>query len=102
MDELLIRAAAAADIDWLEELEKECFSLPWTREQLISQLPDDMHVFLIAETGGIAAGYVGMMHVVDEGYISMSPSRRSTAAAALQTRSSPRSPRAVRRFRSHS
>ena len=70
MDELLIRAAAAADIDWLEELEKECFSLPWTREQLISQLPDDMHVFLIAELGGMAVGYVGMMHVVDEGYIS--------------------------------
>lgn len=70
MDGLLIRDAAAADIDRLEELEKECFSLPWTREQLISQLPDDMHVFLIAELGGMAAGYVGMMHVVDEGYIS--------------------------------
>lgn len=70
MDGLLIRAAAAADIDRLEELEKECFSLPWTREQLISQLPDDMHVFLIAELGGMAVGYVGMMHVVDEGYIS--------------------------------
>ena len=70
MDGLLIRAAAAADIDRLEELEKEWFSLPWTREQLISQLPDDMHVFLIAELGGMAVGYVGMMHVVDEGYIS--------------------------------
>lgn len=70
MDELLIRDAAVTDIDRLEELEKECFSLPWTREQLISQLPDDMHVFLIAELGGMAVGYVGMMHVVDEGYIS--------------------------------
>ncbi len=69
-DGLLIRDAAAADIEWLETLERECFSLPWTRGQLVSQLPDDMHVFLLAELNGEAAGYVGMMHVIDEGYIS--------------------------------
>ncbi len=69
-DGLLIRNASAADIERLEALERECFSLPWTRGQLISQLPDDMHVFLTAELNGETAGYVGMMHVIDEGYIS--------------------------------
>lgn len=70
MEDFLIRDATAADIDRLEVLERECFSLPWTREQLVSQLPDDMHVFLLAELHGEPAGYVGMMHVIDEGYIS--------------------------------
>ncbi len=70
MHDLVIRDASDRDIDRLEELEKLCFSMPWTKEQLISQLPDDMHVFLAADIGGETAGYVGMMHVVDEGYIS--------------------------------
>ncbi len=57
-------------IESLETIERECFSMPWTREQLESQLPDDRHVFLVAEAGGEAVGYVGMMHILDEGYIS--------------------------------
>lgn len=52
------------------ELEKQCFSLPWTWEQLMSQLPDDSHEFLAAEEDGRILGYVGMMTVLDEGYIS--------------------------------
>ena len=54
----------------LEELEKLCFSLPWTIEQLRSQLPDEHHVFLTALEGEQLFGYVGMMVVLDEGYIS--------------------------------
>lgn len=54
----------------LEEIEQECFSLPWSREQLEAQLPDERHVFLVAEADGKAVGYVGMMYVLDEGYIS--------------------------------
>ena len=68
--EVLIRDAVPDDLDALEELEKECFSLPWTREQLRNELPDGMHEFLAAEVDGKVAGYVGMMCVLDEGYIS--------------------------------
>ena len=71
----------------IEELEKLCFSVPWTRQQLISQLPDNMHVFLAAVSGEEVLGYVGMMFVLDEGYISnvaVSPSlRRQGIADAL-------------------
>ena len=52
-------------------LEKVCFSLPWTEQQIRSQLPDDSHEFIAAvDAGGELMGYVGMMHVLDEGYIS--------------------------------
>lgn len=57
-------------IEQIKDLEKKCFSVPWTDEQLRAQLPDKMHVFLIAESNEKALGYVGMMHVLDEGYIS--------------------------------
>jgi len=54
----------------LEDLEKQCFSLPWTVSQLESQLPDDNHIFIVAESDAELLGYVGMMYVLDEGYIS--------------------------------
>lgn len=52
------------------ELEKKCFSVPWTPEQLSAQMPDKMHVFIVAENDAELLGYVGMMYVLDEGYIS--------------------------------
>ena len=62
--------ASSAQLAQLEALEQACFSLPWTREQLESQLPDEQHCFLVALEGNRVLGYIGMMHVLDEGYIS--------------------------------
>ncbi len=67
---LTIRDASREDLARLEEMEAQCFSLPWTKAQLESQLPDEQHVFLTAEEDGRVLGYVGMMTVLDEGYIS--------------------------------
>ena len=79
--------AAIAHIEAIEELEKQCFSQPWTREQLLSQLPDERHEFLAALHEGQPVGYVGMMCVLDEGYIAnvaVSPAcRRQGIAGAL-------------------
>lgn len=58
-------------INDIAELEKQCFSIPWTSEQLASQLTDNMHICLAAVDGeGRTVGYVGLMYVLDEGYIS--------------------------------
>ncbi len=68
-------------------MEQQCFSVPWTREQLAAQLSDFMHIFLAAEDeDGRAVGYVGLMYVLDEGYISnvaVSPSRRREGIADM-------------------
>ena len=66
---LVIRDAREGDLERLEALEGLCFSVPWTREMLRSQLPDGQHVFLAAEEDGQVLGYVGMTFVLDEGYI---------------------------------
>ena len=60
-----------AQLAQIEKIEQQCFSCPWTLDQLRSQLSDDRHVFLAAvDAGGTVLGYVGMMFVLDEGYIS--------------------------------
>ena len=68
-------------------MERQCFSVPWTLEQLAAQLSDSMHIFLAAEDeNGSAIGYVGLMYVLDEGYISnvaVSPSRRREGIADM-------------------
>ena len=43
--------ARSVHLPQLEALECACFSAPWTRAQLASQLPDGRHVFLIAAAG---------------------------------------------------
>ena len=79
--------AAPEHIDAIEALEKMCFSVPWTRDQLLSQLPDERHEFLVALCEGQPVGYVGMMCVLDEGYlanVAVSPAcRRQGIADAL-------------------
>lgn len=79
--------AAARHLPQVQRLEQRCFSVPWTEAQLRAQLPDDRHVFLVAERGNEVLGYVGLMHVLDEGYISnvaVSPDcRRQGIGAAL-------------------
>ena len=78
----------AAHIPQIEQLEKQCFSLPWTTELLQSQMKDAQHEFIAAlAPDGTVLGYVGMMYVLDEGYISnvaVSPDyRRQGIADAL-------------------
>ena len=58
-------------ITQIEELERQCFSMPWSAELLKSQLRDPQHDFIAAlDREGQVLGYVGMMYVLDEGYIS--------------------------------
>lgn len=57
-------------IPQIEEIERECFSRPWTAEQLKSQMRDAQHEFIATMDGGRVLGYVGLMYVLDEGYIS--------------------------------
>ena len=57
-------------IPQIEKLEGQCFSSPWTAEQLKSQIKNEQHEFIAAIAGDKVLGYVGMMYILDEGYIS--------------------------------
>ena len=64
-----VRSVREEDIAQIAAIERECFTLPWTEQQLRTQLGGG-HVFLCAAEDGDVAGYVGMQYVIDEGYIS--------------------------------
>lgn len=61
---------AAEHLDEVAELEKICFSDPWSRALLAESLEDELSSFFAAldEDGKIAA-YAGIQVVLDEGYI---------------------------------
>ena len=67
---IVIQNASGFHVDGIEAIEQECFSDPWSREAIVSQLPDGAHEFLVAVDGDRVVGYIGLMHVIDEGYIS--------------------------------
>ena len=54
----------------IQKIEQQSFSVPWTEAMLRMQLAPDSHVFLTAEADGEVVGYIGMLFVLDEGYIS--------------------------------
>lgn len=69
--EFVICDADELDIPAIEQIEQQCFSMPWTQAQLRGQLRDSRHEFLAAKSNdGTVMGYIGMMYVLDEGYIS--------------------------------
>lgn len=52
----------------LAEIERQCFSTPWSEAALREELSRDNSLFLVAEDGE-TLGYVGCQTVLDEGYI---------------------------------
>ncbi len=62
-------AMAPEHIPALAELEKQCFPQPWSKKALSDELNNPSAVFRVALKDGQVAGYVGMLHVLDEGDI---------------------------------
>lgn len=51
------------------ELERQCFSAPWSEGALREELDNDCACFLVAEHQNMVCGYIGCHIVLDEGYI---------------------------------
>ena len=67
--DFIIRRMAAEDIPAVAEIEKNCFSSPWTKEGLEAELTNPQAEFFVLETEGTVAAYMGMHIVLDECYI---------------------------------
>lgn len=69
------------------QLEKLCFSDPWSENSVASELENPLSIWLVAEENGAVAGYVGSQTVLDETdmmNIAVHPDyRRKGIAAAL-------------------
>lgn len=69
LSEIKIHPMSETDVDGIEEIEKECFSVPWTRDGIESELSNENARFFVADYMGETAGYLGMHIVLDECYI---------------------------------
>ena len=60
----------ADHLDEVAELERICFSTPWSRNMLAEELDNMLSAFLVAlDDFGRVVGYAGLQVVLDEGYI---------------------------------
>ncbi len=59
----------AAHLDEVAAIENDCFSHPWSRRSLESELQNETSHFLVAVEDGKVIGYIGMSAVIDEGYL---------------------------------
>lgn len=60
-----IRFMQAEDISAIAELEKVCFSDPWSENSIASELDNELSCWLVAIEEGKLAGYVGSQTVLD-------------------------------------
>lgn len=67
----MITPMHADHLDSLADLESLAFSKPWSYDALAEELQNPLAVFYVAEDvdAESAIGYVGMHHILDEGYI---------------------------------
>ena len=72
------------------ELEKVCFSDPWSEKSVASELNNSLSCWLVAEEDGVVAGYIGSQTVMDESdmmNVAVHPDfRRKGIAEALVTK----------------
>ncbi len=53
----------------LSEIEKQCFSVPWSEKSLVEELENKAAKFFVAESDNDVLAYVGMHVISDEAYI---------------------------------
>lgn len=58
------------DINDVVEIEEECFSIPWTKNDFARELKENnMAIYVVAQSDNEVIGYAGMWHVINEGHI---------------------------------
>ena len=62
---MLIRRMTMEDIPFVVEIEKQCFSLPWSEKSFEDSLQREDTIFLVCEDGDVT-GYMGLYLSFDE------------------------------------
>ena len=60
------RKMTAGEVSQVAELEKLCFTLPWSEKSVSGELENPLSLWLVAMEGENLAGYVGSQTVMDE------------------------------------
>ena len=68
-DNVILRRMEAGDIDSICAIEERVFPSPWSRQSFEEEMVNALAVYIVAETGGRIAGYIGAWRILDEGHI---------------------------------
>ncbi|MDR1263722.1 MAG: ribosomal protein S18-alanine N-acetyltransferase [Oscillospiraceae bacterium] len=73
-----VRPMTMEDIDAVEAIERESFTIPWSRGAFIRELTVNVTTarYLVLDQDGAVVGYAGMWLVIDEGHITNVAVRR--------------------------
>ena len=63
---MIIEPMNASHVSQIAQLEKRCFSDPWSEKSIASELENPLSVWLVAVDGGQLIGYVGSQTVLGE------------------------------------
>ncbi len=59
-----------AHLDAVYEIELDCFSVPWSREDFVKELiSNKMAIYIVVKQEDKVIGYGGMWHIINEGHI---------------------------------
>lgn len=64
-----VRPLEKSDIDAIDFIEKSCFTHPWTRESIISDVSNCYSKYFVCEYSEEIIGYIGARLILDEGEI---------------------------------
>ncbi len=56
----------AEHVSAVADLEKRCFSMPWSEKSIFSELENPLSVWVVALDGETVVGYIGSQAVLDE------------------------------------
>lgn len=62
---MIIRKMNQNDVPAIAELERQCFTDPWSENSIASEVDNPLSYWLVAEDDGRIAGYVGSQSVLD-------------------------------------
>lgn len=100
--DFLIRQATKEDAAAIADIEKACFSVPWSEEAIKETLCENNSLFYCALRGEKLFGYIGSYSVLDEVYITniavLKEYRKNGAARALLKRLSEDSKKSKKAF----
>ncbi len=86
MMNIAIEKMTAEHIPHIAELEKQCFSTPWSVNGLSEELENPHARFFVCIEDGVVCGYIGAHNIVGEVYITnvaVSPTHRGQGIGAM-------------------
>ena len=70
MSKIEVVRATIEDIDEIMYIEENSFSIPWSRQSVITEIKvNEFAIYFSAKIDGKTIGYAGMWHICDEGHI---------------------------------